>query len=457
MYPADRILRYEASCFGSRGAPQARRRRGSRSTGVRARTAVSKRLYYLATAIAMTTHPRRPTVLSLPEGHDEYRTAPQPRRNHRLAVRHPGILVATLAGLFLAGTGPLRGAPILRSDKITSVAGSGQETLGKSKGPATEFNIGQPFGVEVGPGGGIYVTEVSNHRVLRLDRKSGIVETVVGSGAKGHSGDGGKASEASLNEPYEVRFDREGNMYVVEMVGAVIRKIDPSGTITTIAGTGKPGYSGDEGPAHEAQLRQPHSIALDGKGGLYVADIGNHRIRRIDLKDGVIETVAGTGEKKLPRDGVVATGEPIRGPRALHVDGNTLWIALREGHSVWKMELDSRVLRHVAGVGEKGFVDGPASSARFNGPKGIVAGHHQDVYVVDTENQAIRRIDLEHSTVQTVAGAGPETRGFGGDGGLAIRGLMDRPHGIAIDADGSLYIGDTNNHRVRMVTFVVLE
>jgi streptogramin lyase len=375
------------------------------------------------------------------------RTTPEPRRP---------VLGQILTGLsLLALSASLLGAPFLRSDKITTVAGSGEASLGKRSGPALKVNIGQPFGVEVGPAGGIYVTEVSNHRVLRLDPKSDSVETVVGNGQKGHSGDGGKATEASLNEPYEVRFDADGNMYVVEMVGAVIRKIDPAGTITTLAGTGEKGFSGDDGPALKAQFSQPHSIALDGKGGLYVADIGNHRIRRIDLESGFVTTFAGTGEKKLPRDGVVATGEPMLGPRALHIQGDTLWIALREGHSIWKMDLQTRTLRHVAGMGEKGFADGQASRARFNGPKGIVAGRHNDVFVVDTENQAIRRIDLERAIVQTVAGAGPETRGFGGDGGLAIRGLMDRPHGITIDTAGSLYIGDTNNHRVRKVTFVV--
>ena len=400
------------------------------------------RLYYLAYGFAMKTHRLNPM-------NSQNRTTPELRRP---------ILGQILTGLGLLALGAsLLGAPYLRSDKITTVAGSGKASLGRSSGPALKVNLGQPFGVEVGPAGGIYVTEVSNHRVLRLDPKSNTVEAVAGNGQKGHSGDGGKATEASLNEPYEVRFDPAGNMYVVEMVGAVIRKIDPEGTITTLAGTGEKGFSGDDGPARQAQFSQPHSIALDGKDGLYVADIGNHRIRRIDLKSGFVATFAGTGEKKLPRDGVVANGEPLLGPRALHIDGNTLWIALREGHSVWRMDLQTRIIRHVAGLGEKGFADGRASRARFNGPKGIVAGRHNDVFVVDTENQAIRRIDLLRSMVRTVAGAGPETRGFGGDGGLAIRGLMDRPHGITIDADGNLYVGDTNNHRVRKVTFVRME
>ena len=344
-------------------------------------------------------------------------------------------------------------ASLVSAQSIATVAGSGRAGLGRFAGPALEVNINQPFGVEIGPDGALYITEVGHHRVLRLDRSTRRVTTVAGNGEKGYAGDGGPATDARLNEPYEVRFDAAGNLYFVEMVGAVIRRVD-AGTkrITTVAGTGTPGFSGDGGPATKAQLRQPHSIALDGRGSLYVADIGNHRIRRIDLAAGTIETVAGTGEAKLPEDGSVATGQPIRGPRALHITGNTMWIALREGNSVWKMDLRTRRITHVAGTGEKGYRDGPGKQATFNGPKGIVASPKHGVFVVDTENQVIRRIDPATSTVTTVAGIGPAARGYGGDNGPARKAKMDRPHGITIDTDGTLYIGDTNNHRVRRVT-----
>jgi sugar lactone lactonase YvrE len=341
---------------------------------------------------------------------------------------------------------------------ITTVAGSGKEALGKMDGAAGEVNIGQTFGVEVAPDGRLWVTEVENHRVLAVDLKSAQVRTMAGNGEKGYSGDGGPARSARLNEPYEVRFDTAGNAYFVEMVGAVIRRIDAkTGTISTIAGTGEPGFGGDGGSALQAQFRSPHSIALDGIEGLYVADIGNHRIPRIDLASGKIETIAGTGEKVLPVEGQVATGRPLLGPRALHITGKTLWVALREGHSVWKMDLEDRRLTHVAGTGKKGYLDGPAKEARFNGPKGIVArtgkdGDATDVFVVDTENQTIRRIDLAAKVVTTVAGVGPAGRGFRGDNGPATQAWLDRPHGIALDADGNLYIGDTNNHRVRRVS-----
>ncbi|MBI4603262.1 MAG: hypothetical protein HY721_15015 [Planctomycetes bacterium] len=353
----------------------------------------------------------------------------------------PGALAVSL-GLLGAGDGP--------GWTIETVCGTGKAELGLSEGGVSEVNIGQPFGVESGPDGTLYICEVGNHRVLRLDLAARKVTTVAGRGEKGYSGDGGKAVEARLNEPYEVRFDYDyskGAMFVVEMAGAVVRKVDRStGLISTVAGAGEPGYSGDGGPAARAKLRQPHSIALDGKGGLYVADIGNHRIRRVDLEKGTIETPPGCDFTPPARE------KGLAGPRALHILDGVLWIAFREGNSVWRMDLATGRLEHVAGSGEKGHVDGPGREARFDGPKGIVATRTA-VYVADTENHAIRAIDPRARTVTTVAGG---ARGFGGDGGPALEARLDRPHGIcqgiSILTLETLYVGDTNNHRVRQLT-----
>ncbi len=355
-------------------------------------------------------------------------------------------LAACLVVYAVAGPSPAR------AEKVETVAGTGQPEDNGAAGPATRTNIGDPFGVEIGPDGALYITEVRNHRVRRLDLKTGRLTTVAGTGKKGYSGDGGPATEAELNEPYEVRFDRAGNMYFVEMQNHIVRRVDGrTGTITTIAGTGEAGFAGDGGPAIKAQFHRPHSIALDGRGNLYVADIGNHRIRRIDLKTGLVESVAGNEQRQLPRDGQIARGQPVLGPRALYIDNGTLWIALREGHSVWRMELDEGRWQHVAGSGKQGYSGdgGSAKRATFNGPKGIAVGPDGNVYVVDTENQVIRKIDLARGRVSTVAGNGK--RGGAGDGGAATAAELDRPHGICLGPDGSIYIGDTLNHRVRRV------
>jgi streptogramin lyase len=342
----------------------------------------------------------------------------------------------------------------LQAGIIDTVAGTGRAEDNGDAGPALETNIGDPFGVEIGPEGALYITEVRNHRVRRLDLRTGQLRTVAGNGIKGYSGDGGPAIEARLNEPYEVRFDPRGNMYFVEMQNHVVRFVDAkSGIIRTLAGTGQPGYSGDGGPATEARFQRPHSIALDERGGLYVADIGNHRIRRVDLKTGIVDSVAGTGERRLPQDGQIAKGNPILGPRALYIQGKTMWIALREGHSVWRLDLDSGLLDHVAGMGQKGYSGdgGPLTEATFNGPKGIAATSDGLVYVVDTENQCIRELDITRGTVRAVAGGGPQHRGGRGDGGPATEAELDRPHGICVGTQGELYIGDTLNHGVRRV------
>ena len=335
---------------------------------------------------------------------------------------------------------------------IDTVAGTGRPDDNGDEGAADKINVGQTFGVEFGPHGDLYITEVENHRVRRLNLRTNRISTVAGNGQSGYSGDGGPATKAALNEPYEIRFDRDGNMFIVEMMNHIIRRIDATdNTITTVAGTGQAGFSGDGGPANQAQLNRPHSIALDGAGHLYIADIANHRIRRVNLQSGIIDSIAGNGERQLPVDGQVAVGQPMLGPRALFIHENTLWIALREGHSVWRMNLLNSRLEHIAGSGRKGYSgdNGPAKLATFNGPKGIAVDNQQRVYVVDTENQVIRRIDTERQQADTVAGSGQ--RGFGGDGGPAQLASIARPHGICVGPDGSLFVGDTENHRVRRV------
>ena len=349
-----------------------------------------------------------------------------------------------LESVFVALAGVLLLAALARATpRIDTVTGNGTPTI-----------IGYPFGVELGPDGALYICEVGNHRIQRLDLQDGTLTTIAGTGTAGYSGDGGPAPKAELNEPYEIRFDEHGNTYFVEMQNHIVRRIEvQSGIISTIAGTGKLGFGGDGGPAKAAQLSAPHSIALGRHRQLFIADIGNHRIRRVDLDSGVIETVAGNGVKELPHNGQIAKGNALLGPRALFVTDRTMWIALREGHSVWTMNLDNGKLHHVAGTGKPGYEGdgGLALRATFNGPKGIAVGPHGDVYVVDTENQVIRLIDMKTKIVTTLAGSGPHRPGYGGDGGPAIKAMLDRPHGVCVDEKGTVYVGDTNTHRIRRV------
>jgi DNA-binding beta-propeller fold protein YncE len=292
---------------------------------------------------------------------------------------------------------------------------------------------------------------MGNH-VIRKVMSNGRIFTVAGTGKQGYSGDGGPALKSELNEPYEIRFDQAENILFVEMKNHLVRKVNAiTKAISTVAGTGQPGFSGDGGPAIKAALNQPHSILFDAQDNLFICDIGNHRIRKVDMKTGVMATFAGTGSKTVASDGARIEGAPLFGPRAIDFDrdGN-LWLALREGNAVYKLDLKTGTLHHVAGTGEKGFAGngGPAKRAALSGPKGLSVGPDGNIYLADTESHAIRMIDLRKGTIELIAGTGE--RGDGPDGD-PLQCKMARPHGVFVDRDGNILIGDSENHRVRVI------
>lgn len=327
--------------------------------------------------------------------------------------------------------------------KIATIAGNGQAGYAADQ-------INNPYGLVTGPDGALYICEIGNHVVRRLDLKTGKLTTVAGNARQGYSGDGGPATAASLNEPYEVRFDKAGNLFFVEMKNHIVRRVDAkTGIISTIAGTGKPGFGGDGGPATAAQLNQPHSIQFDPAGNMLICDIQNQRIRIVDMKTGTIATWAGTGEKKPTPDGAPLQGTPLWGPRALDFDAKgNVYLALREGNQVFRIDMATKKFVHLAGTGEKGYAPGPepAKTAKLNGPKGVAWSKDGGVYLADTESHTIRRIDLTTGMIATVAGTG-----VAGDGPesspLACK--MKRPHGVYVDKKGVVYIGDSEAHRVR--------
>lgn len=339
----------------------------------------------------------------------------------------------------------------LAQPRITTFAGTGQPGFAGDGGPANQAQLNQPFGLVRGPDGALYVCDTNNHVIRRIDRK-GVITTVVGTGQKGYSGDGGAALQATLNEPYELRFDRMGNLFIVERLNHTVRRVDAkTKIITTVAGTGKPGFAGDGGPAAKAQLNQPHSIQFDKQGDLYICDILNHRIRKVLLKENLILTVAGTGEKKPTPDGSPIAGTPLNGPRALDFDRNgDLWLALREGNAVYRFDMKTHTIHHVAGTGKQGFTGngGPAKEATLSGPKGLSIAPNGNVYLADTESHSIRMIDVRKGTLELIAGTG--AKGDGADGN-PLECKLARPHGVFVDRDGALYVGDSEAHRVRVI------
>jgi streptogramin lyase len=334
---------------------------------------------------------------------------------------------------------------------IETLAGTGKQGFSGDGGPAIKAELDNPFGIVRGPDGAFYFCEYTGQRIRRIGR-DGMITTLAGTGQVGFTGDGGPALEATFNKPHELRFDAAGDLYIVDMVNHAVRKIDmTTGILTTIAGTGKPGYSGDGGPAVKAQFKQPHSIQFGPEGDLYVCDIGNHVIRRIDMKTGMISTFAGSGKAGDTPDGSPIEGTPLKGPRSLDFDkeGN-LWLATREGNQVFKFDLKAGKIHHIAGTGKGGFTGhgGPALEATLSGPKGISVDADGNVWLADCESHSIRMIDAKTGKIELIAGTGKKGDGADGD---PLKCEMARPHGVYADADSGVYIGDSEAHKIRVL------
>ena len=311
---------------------------------------------------------------------------------------------------------------------------------GTPAGPAAKLAIGNPFGIEFS-GDRVWITSVDDHCIYGGNANGRKLQRVVGNGLLGYTGDGGRAEEATFNWPHEVRADAAGTLYIADTRNHVIRRVDAAtGIVTTLAGNGRSGMAGDGKRGSEIQFRQPHSVVLDGEGGLLIADTGNHRICKIDLATGVLQTISGTGEKKLPVDGSSCLNSPLAGPRSLAVDKDFIWIALREGNSIWRINRKTNTIHHVAGTGKKGYTGdgGPPKEATFNGPKGLVLDDRGRILVVDTENHAVRRIDLSLNHIDTILGGNKSEETF----------PLKRPHGIAYKKGLGYLVADSEHHRV---------
>ena len=280
--------------------------------------------------------------------------------------------------------------------------------------------------------------------------RSSIITTIAGNGIAGGSGEGAPALEATLNAPASLAIDTAGNVYVADAFNHRIRRVAPDGVITTVAGTGEAGADGDGGQARDARLRRPLGVAVDAAGALYVADTYNHRIRKVTAA-GVITTVAGTGEPGFAGDGGPGAAAVLAYPTGIAVaaDG-ALYIADTGNHRVRKLAADGTITT-VAGTGAAGFNGdgGPAALARLNSPRGVAVSADGMLYVVDRENRRIRLVDAD-GLIRTVAGTG--SSGFNGDRGDATQATLRAPYGVALDSRGNLYIADTFNHRIRKVT-----
>ncbi len=364
-------------------------------------------------------------------------------------MRRLSLLIALLAIPHVHSQSPLK-----KQALMSTFVGTGELGYSGDGGPALKAKLHDPFHCEVDHRGNLYFCDALNHAVRKVDLTTGVVTAVAGNGKKGHTGDGGKATDATMNEPYAVVVDKDDHLYIADRLNAAIRKVDgKTGVITTIVGkVGAKGPSADNLTATEATLVEPNDVCFDGKGGLLIADVGDWKVRRLDLKTGKLGTFAGIGKAKGKanrNDGGKATEAVIVGARAVCVDGlGNTYICEREGSSIRKVDKDG-IIRTIGGTGARGYAgdDDNAKRAVFDAPKGIRCDHLGHIYVVDCENHAIRRIDARSNIVRTIAGG---QKGKGGDGMPAPFAGMDRPHGCCIDKEGNLYIADTNNHRIRL-------
>src|SRR4029453_12680971 len=303
--------------------------------------------------------------------------------NRREALQALGALTAVGYGIRPRGRIPY---PTPAGASVSTLIGTGSPGY-------SDREVNNPYGLVMGPDRALFFCDLDNQRIRRLDPVSRQTRTIAGDGRKAYSGDGGPATAASLNMPHEIQFDAVGHLYIAERDNHVIRKVDGrTGIISTFAGTGVAGFSGDGGPASSAQLRQPHSIAIDSKGRLLICDIANHRRRSGDLPTGRIETFGGTGERQPTPDGAAVTGTPLNGPRTIAVDAaGHLFLALREGNAIYRIDRDTGRIHHVAGTGQQGSAGagGRAGRAALAGPKALACAAGA-LYVADTENHVVR-------------------------------------------------------------------
>jgi uncharacterized protein (TIGR03437 family) len=337
---------------------------------------------------------------------------------------------------------------------ITTVAGNGSSGTSGDGGPAPSAQISYPAGVAVDAGGNLYIAEGGNglggDAVIRRVSVAGIITTVAGNGRAGYSGDGGPATSAKLNGPTGVAFDGSGNMYIADSSNSVVREVfAATGIITTVAGNGSFGYSGDGGPATSAQLDGAWGVAVDDDGNIYIADLVNDRIRRVSGA-GTITTVAGGGSSGLG-DGGPATGAQLSGPNGVAVDADgNLYIA-DTGHGLIRKVSAAGTITTVAGGGPYGLLGdwGLATSAWLDDPWGVAIDGSGNVYIADYGHALVRKVSAL-GIITTVAGDGHD--GYAGDGGPATDAQISLPQGVAVDASGNVYIADPGNDAVRLLT-----
>jgi len=351
----------------------------------------------------------------------------------------------TLALAFLFSGVLLAASP--DSLTITTVAGNGKDGFSGDGGPATSAQLFNPHGIAADASGNLYIADTDNRRIRKVSA-TGIMSTAAGNGAEGFSGDGGPATAARLSYPFWIAVDSFGDLYIADSLNFRIRKVSASGIITTVAGKGTRGFSGDGGPATSAEIGAPRGLAVDASGNLYFADADNSRIRKVSATGNIV-TVAGNGIKGFSGDGGPATSAEIADPNGVAVDSSgNLYIDDEDNVRIRKVDA-AGIITTVAGGGSNGLGEGgPAVAAEISDPVSVAVDSAGNVYFADANNGIIRKVSAE-GIIATIAGSGDY--GYNGDDRPALSARLSTLGGVAVDSEGDVYLVDEQNQRIRKV------
>jgi len=356
--------------------------------------------------------------------------------------------------LFLLAAAAVLATSPAFAQTITTVAGTGDPAFSPDGSPAATSSLAlatdNVANIVFDSDGNMTFSESRVCRVRRIVRKTGLLETVAGSGVCGYSGDGGPAKEARLKAPAEIAFDGKGNLFVADAGNNLVRRVDrKTGVITTVAGNRLPNYAGD-GVATEVAIGRPSGLVFDRKGRLVIAEVFGSRIRRLDLETGKTETIAGKNDLMFTAGPALATGFTWpNGPR--YNGSGALFFAASGNNQVLRLDPKGETLTAFAGNGLVGLKGdgGPATQAVLNGPAALAVDGAGNVFIADTANNVIRRVDAKTGIITRVAGTGDEA--FTGDGGPAAAAALSDPLGLGLDGKGNLYVIDARNYRIRKI------
>jgi hypothetical protein len=371
----------------------------------------------------------------------------------KAALYNPMAVRAYAAGeLFIADKGNGRVRKVDAGQTITTVAGTGGCGYAGDGGWAGQAQLCGPRGMALDATGALFIADGEGARIRKVDA-GGTISTVAGNGLVGYSGDGGPATQATLNVPESVALDAAGDLFIADTDNDVVREVTPDGLIHTVVGNHTRGYSGDGGLAINAALDTPTGVTFDTNGNLLIADLYNDRIRIVNHTTQIITTIAGTGVRGSAGDGGPATSAQLSFPAGVAIDTNgAMFIADSGNDKIRKVDPSGNISTVAGSLGAVGLGDGgPALQASLVSPFAVAIGPQHVLYIDDSQNQRIRMVTAD-GIIHTAAGNGQlDARGFSGDGGPATAAALNDPYGLAIDSAGNLFIGDTGNHRVRRV------